>query len=231
MYPHEFTNIHAFVQRVALDMVRYGYLYYVTGRVPEGRDPTEVDAKILERYDIAVSKYTRCRRKAAGRANIHYVRHQDFFVMLASAKGQHEWFTEEEWSTEQQRKAHGRKIRFVPTQPIVHGGYSISYKQSSSTQRGHVSVRMHPEEYRAVKAYYLDLATRRSVGKLTDEFLRFPFEPYQLIRQQRWNIFRAVNAKRKRANFEEVPPTALRKRRRVFKYLVEDDAQALEEAA
>ena len=52
MYPHEFTNIHAFVQRVALDMVRYGYLYYVTGRVPEGRDPSQVDAKILSRYDI-----------------------------------------------------------------------------------------------------------------------------------------------------------------------------------
>ena len=230
MYPHAFTNIHAFVQRVALDMVRYGYLYYVTGRVPEGRDPTEVDAKILTKYDIDVSKYTRCRRKAAGRANIHYARHQDFFVMLASASGDHEWFAQEEWPTEQQRKARGRKIRYVPTQPIVHGGYSISYKQSSSTTRGHVSVRMHPEEYRAVKAYYLDLATRRSVGKLTDEFARFPFEPYQLIRQQRWNIFRAVNAKRKRASFEEVPASALRKRRRVFKYLTESEP-VLEEAA
>ena len=66
MYPHVFTNIHAFVQRIALDMVRYVYHYYVTGRVPPGRDPEAVDDKILAKYDIAVSKYTRARRKKRG---------------------------------------------------------------------------------------------------------------------------------------------------------------------
>lgn len=219
MYPHAFTNIHTFVQRVALDMVRYGYLYYVTGRIPPERDPAEVDSKILAKYDIDVSKYTRARRKKKGQANIHYARHQDFFVMLASTKGSSSWFADEEWPTEALRKRYGRKVRFVPRQPIVHGGYSISYKTSSSTQRGHVSVRIHPDEYRAVKAYYLNLALHRSAEKLAAEFRYFPFEPYSLIRQQRWNIFRAVNAARARANYEPVPASCLRKKRRVFSYM------------
>lgn len=219
MYPHEFTNIHAFVQRVALDMVRYGYLYYVTGRIPDGKSAAAVDEKIMAKYEIGVSKYTRARRKKKGLANIHYVRHQDFFVMLASAQGGSRWFSDEEWPTEIQRKQHGRKVRYVPRQPIVHGGYSISYKQSSSSQRGHVSVRIHPEEYRAVKAYFLDLALHRSAQTLENEFRYFPFEPYSLIRQQRWNILRAVNASRVRANYEPVSPRCLRKKRFVFSYM------------
>ena len=226
MYPHEFTNIHAFVQRVALDMVRYGYLYYVTGRIPEGKDPEHVDAKILGKYDIDVSKYTRARRKKKGIANIHYARHQDFFVMLASAQGGSRWFADEEWPTEAQRKRHGRKVRYVPRQPIVHGGYSISYKTLSSSRRGHVSVRIHPDEYRAVKAHYLDLALHRSAEKLAAEFRYFPFEPYSLIRQQRWNIFRAVNALRTRASFEPVPASCLRKKRIVFSYIHDQLATA-----
>ena len=228
MYPHEFMNIHAFTQRVALDMVRYGFHYYVTGRIPEGRDPHAVDAKILDKYDISVSKYTRCRRKAAGRANIHYARHQDFFVMLASTKGVHPWFSEEEWSNDELCRRRGRRVRFVPRQPIVHGGYSISYKVSSSSRRGHVSVRIHPNEYRALKAYYLELALHRSVGALEEEFRRFPFEPYSLVRQQRWNILRAVNAKRKRAGFDLVDPGVLRKKRIVYRYM--DSPRMLEAA-
>ena len=219
MYPHAFTNIHMFVQRVALDMVRYGYLYYVTGHIPEGRNPEEIDAKILAKYEIDVSKYTRARRKKKGIANIHYARHQDFFVMLASANGRSRWFADEEWPTETQRKRLGRKVRFVPRQPIVHGGYSISYKTSSSSQRGHVSVRIHPDEYRAVKAHYLGLALHRSAENLAAEFRYFPYEPYSLIRQQRWNIFRAVNARRARANYEPVPASCLRAKRIVFSYM------------
>lgn len=230
MYPYEFTNIHAFTQRVALDMVRYGFLFYVTGRVPEGRDPVEVDTKILSRYDIAVSKYTRARRKAKGRANIHYARHQDFFVMLASTGGEHEWFLEEEWKDERAMRTKGRKIRYVPRQPIVHGGYSIGYKECSGTGKGHVSVRIHPDDYRAIKSYFLDLATHRSVESLSREFARFPFEPYALVRNQRWNILRAVNSKRERAGLEPLPADGrtLRKKRRVFRYLEDEVVESPE---
>lgn len=231
MYPHRFTNIHEFVQRVALDMVRYGYWYYVTGVIPEGRDLAEVDAKLMAKYDIGVSKWVRARRKKKGLANIHYVRHQNFFVMLAT-KGAHRWFEEEEWGSDRQRKHHGRRIKDVRHTPISRGGYSISYKDCSGTGRGHVAVRIHPEEYRALKDYLVGLAPHRSVENLSEEFRWFPFEPYAGIRQQRWNILRAVNGARKRAGFELIDPAVLRKKRRVFKLIKPLDAQAnMEEAA
>ena len=216
MYPHRFTNIHEFVQRVALDIVQYGYWFYVTGTVPDGRDPAEVDAKLLAKYDIDVSKWTRARRKKKGQANIHYVRHQNFFVMLAS-KGAHQWFAEEEWGSDELRRLHGRRIQDVRHKPITHGGYTISYKDCSGTGRGHVAVRIHPDEYRALKDYMLELSCRRSVAKLSEEFRFFPFEPYAGVRQQRWNILRAVNGKRRQAGFEPIDPVVLRKKRRIFK--------------
>ena len=216
MYPHEFTNIHPFVQRVALDMVRYGYWYYVTGKIPEGKDPEVVDAKIMGKYDIGCSRWARARRKKKGLANVHYVRHQEFFAMFAT-KGQHEWFEQEEWACEKKRKATGGRIRDIRRQPLARGGYTISFKECSSTGRGHVAVRIHPEDYRSLKGFFLELAVRCSVGQLVNELNQFPFEPYAGIRQQRWNIVQAVNKTRKRAGLELIDPAVLRKKRRVYK--------------
>lgn len=204
MYPHRFTNINEFVQRIALDCVRYGYWYYVTGRIPEGREPEEIDAKLLKKYDIGVSRWVRARRKKAGRANVHYARHQDFFVMMAS-KGESRWFQEE------------RGIADIRRSPLVRAGYSISYKECSATGRGHVAVRIHPDEYRALKAYFVGLASHRTAERLAEEFRCLPFEPYAGVRQQSWNILRAVNAARKRASFELVDPGVLRRKRRVYR--------------
>ena len=219
MYPHRFMNIHAFVQRVALDIVQHGYWFYVTGVIPEGRDPSSVDAKLLAKYDMAVSKWTRSRRKKKGQANVHYVRHQDFFVMLAS-KGQHRWFQEEEWGGAEKQRLQGSRILDIRHTPLVRGGYSISYKQCSGTGRGHVTVRIHPGEYRALKDYLVGRAMHGSLASMSEEFRLFPFEPYAGVRQQRWNILRAVNGTRRRAGFEQLDAAGvLRKKRRIFKLL------------
>jgi len=84
MYPYRFTNIHMFVQRVADNIVKYGYVKYVTGTIPAGKDPAEVDAKILAKYGIDVSRWVRARRKKSGKASVHYVRHQNLFAMFVS---------------------------------------------------------------------------------------------------------------------------------------------------
>ncbi len=221
MYPYKFTNVHQFVQRVADNIVKHGYVNYVTGTIPEGKDCVDIDAKILSKDGIAVSRWTRARRKQKGQANIHYVRHQNFFAMFAPKGGAHKWFQDEEWATEQEVKSKGARIRNLarPGQALVYGGYTIAFKQCSATKRGHVAVRIHPDEYRALKAYYLDLAVRRSKEKLEDEFRYFPFEPWAGIRQQRWNILRAVNAKRKKAGFEPIDAGVLRKKRIQYKLM------------
>lgn len=42
-----------------------------------------MDAKLIEKYGIAVSESTRGRRKRLGKANLQYLRHDHFFIILA----------------------------------------------------------------------------------------------------------------------------------------------------
>ena len=78
------TSVAGFVQQLAVAYVANGYWFYVTGRVPDHKDPATVDAKIIRQYGIAVSKWTRTRRKRAGQANLQYLRYDRFFVIMAT---------------------------------------------------------------------------------------------------------------------------------------------------
>ncbi len=203
MYRCEAASLEGFVQQLAVSYVRHGHFFYVTGNVPEGKDVYAVDAKLIERYGLDVSKWTRAREKAKGRASVQYLRFGRFFVLIATA-GKHEFFEQE------------RGIRDLREHPIRFAGYSISYRRGVD-RRFHASVRMAPDEYLRVKAYFVGLASHRTVEGLALELSRVPFEPYAPVRRQLLNILRAVNRERVAAGFEPVPVSALRLRRRIVK--------------
>lgn len=214
-YQHEARSVPGFVQQLAVSYIQHGYWFYVSGDVPERKCPLAVDEKLLDRYGVRMSKWARARRKRIGRANVHYLRYRRFFVLIAS-RGEHHFFANEP------------TFRDIRREPLSFSGYSIGYKLGAD-RKWHASVRIHPTEYLKLKAYFLDLATRRSVEKLTAEFQRIPFEPYAPVRRQFLNIHRAVNRVRKRAGYELVPMGALRLSRRPVRPFV--DAGDLAEAA
>jgi hypothetical protein len=201
VYRCEATTVGGFVQQLAVAYVQHGYWFYVTGEIPARKCPLVVDAKLLNRYEISISKWARARRKRSGGANVQYIRYGRFFVLIGT-RGEHRFFEDEP------------KFRDIRREPLSFAGYSISYKLGAD-RKWHASVRIHPSAYLTLKAYFLDLATHRSVEKLTAEFQRIPFEPYAPVRRQFLNILRAVNRKRKQAGFEPVPVEALRLRRGV----------------
>lgn len=203
MYRCEATTVGGFVQQLAVAYVQHGYWFYVTGHVPERKCRLAVDAKLIDRYDIAISKWARARRKQAGKANVQYLRYRRFFILIAT-RGEHRFFEDEP------------TFRDIRRDPLGFAGYSIGYKRGTD-RKWHVSVRIHPTEYLRLKAYFLELATRRSTEKLTTEFQRIPFEPYAPVRRQLLNLLRAVNRVRKNAGYAQVQTSALRLRRRPLK--------------
>ncbi len=225
-YPYRFLNIHEFTQRIADNVIKYGYRYYVKGVIPDGKDPLAIDAKILSKYSIAVSTYTRARRKKSGRTSIHYARHQEFFVLFAHAdeNKQGNWFESEKGSGLEGEE----RIFDIWRRPLVYGGYSISSKESTVTGQRHVVVRIHPDEYRALKAHYLDMATKCSAKRLSKEFANFPFQPWKRVKEQRWVIFKAVNKRRKVAGLEPVDASVLQKVRKSYKLMVLEKSALLE---
>jgi hypothetical protein len=63
MYRHVAASENAFVQQLAVAYVNHGYWYYVTGIVPGHKEAPAVDEKLIEKYNIAISKWARARRK------------------------------------------------------------------------------------------------------------------------------------------------------------------------
>ena len=213
-YNYLAVSENAFVQQLAVAYVNHGYWFYVTGIVPQNKNAVLVDTKLIQKYDIAISKWARARRKRRGLANVHYLRHRMFFVLIAT-KGQHHFFEQE-----------GPVLKDIRKEPIKYAGYSISYKQGVN-RRGHPSVRIHPNQYNIIKCHFLDISLVKSADQISSEFNRLPFEPYAPIRRQLLNIHRAVNRIRLKAGLEAVPIECLRLRRHVVKPFGELGALAI----
>jgi len=197
MYRFAATTPEGFVQQLAVSYLGNGYWFYVTGEIPQGKDLAKVDEKLVARYQIDLSKWARARRKQAGFANLQYIRFERFFVLLAT-HGVHPFFEQEADSIRDARKT-----------PIRFRGYSLSYRG------GHPHVRIDQEEYKRLKAYFLDVATHRSVERLERELGALPFEPYAPVRRQLLAVLRAVNRERKKAGFAPVPRSCFRFMRRI----------------
>ena len=210
-YRCEATSLGGFLQQLAVSYIARGYWFYVTGCIPERKNPRSVDLKLIDRYGVGISQWARARRKRAGLANLQYLRLERFFVLLAT-HGEHRFFEEEAVS-----------IRDVRRIPIKVGGYSVGFRG------GHPSVRIEPGEYKRLKAYFLDLAVRRSPEAIEAEFLGVRYEPYAPIRAQLLCIHRAVDRVRKTAGFEPVR-ACFRFKRRVYRPFGEALAESRQNA-
>ena len=210
-YRCETTSVEGFVQLLACNYLPHGYWFYVPGHVPVHKEPADVDAKLIAKYDIAVSRTTRARRKQLGWANVQYLRHGRTFVLL-STHGKHRFFEEEAAS-----------IRDIRRVPLKFAGYSISYRQSGWNQKGeanrtwHSHVQIDRHLYRALEAYVLQKGTRRSAERIALEFYGLPFEPYAPVRRQMIKLLDKVNRARRRAGQRSIPYRVLPLRRRMVR--------------
>jgi hypothetical protein len=194
-------------------LVRYvasGHYFYVTGVVPERKDPVQVDLKLIGMYGIGRAKWERARRRLGDQAGIHYLRHRRFFVLLAT-HGRHPFFED-----------HEKNICDIRRTALRVKGYSIRYTFSETEKRWKVFVRLDKETYRSVRAHLLDLATRPSYGdaaQVASEFASLPFQGYGPVRGQVLAIIKAANRRRRRAGYSQLATDLvprMRPVRRVF---------------
>lgn len=198
------TSVKGFVQQLAVAYITHGYWFYVTGTIPEGKDPAAVDAKLIARYGIAISKWARCRRKKQGLANMQYLRHERFFVLLAT-KGRHEFFERERAS-----------IRDVRRKSIKFAGYSIGCRKGWDG-RWHASVRIERKRYAEIKAALTGCGPRREARWIAQRLANFPFNPYGPVQRQFHDVLCAVNRVRRVAGLTPVLGERIRRQRRLVR--------------
>lgn len=203
MYQYEAASADGFVDQ----LIRYvgtGHFFYVTGRIPDKKEPESIDRKLLDRYEIEMPRWQRSRKKQAGIASVHYLRFERFFILMAT-HGHHRFFDEHDESQLQDCRRVGIKFE----------GYSIRYRFSDHTQKWHTLVRLDPETYKNLKAYLTELSTRRSKEALEEMFRSVWFQPFRPVREQLLNILREVNRKRKTAGLEKIEwQNSIRRKRR-----------------
>lgn len=187
-----------FLQQLAVAYIANGYYFYVVGVLPAHKTAARVDAKILAAYDIAISKWTRARRKQAGHANVQYLRHGRFYVIITT-HGVHPFFV-----------AEAKRLRDIRKTPILFMGYSIGCRRERGGGAYHASVRINRDTMRLLKEHFTGLATKVSVEGLCRKFHQLPFEPYAPVRGQVRGLLRLVNRLRKTAGLELVPLAVLR---------------------
>ena len=203
MYQHVATSIAGFIQQVAVGYVCRGYFFYVCGVIPESKNPSKTDEKIINQYGIAISKFTRSRQRRTGAAGIQYLRHGRFFVILAT-KGTHPFFQQEQNNIEDIRRT-----------PLQFCGHSIGCVEHDKKMRP--SVRIARNRFKELKSEFTANAVHRSLGELERDFNRLPFEPFAPVRGQLLMLLRAVNRLRKTASLPLVPFSALRLHRKPVK--------------
>ena len=197
-----------------MSYLRHGYWWYVSGRLPQGKDPESLDRKLVAKYGIDLSERQRATRKAKGLANMQYIRYENWFLLLAT-EGHHPFKSQEQ-------------IRDCRRQPIRFEGYSISYRRGGVTPTGggspkwHACVRIDATTYSQLKSYFVMRAKHRKAATLIEDFRRIPFARYAPIRRQILNIHRAVNHARKQSGFDKVPTESLSLRRKITQPFVQD---------
>ena len=210
-YRAEAKSVEGFIQQIACCYLRHGYWFYVCGRVPADKDAKTIDEKLISKYGIAVSESTRARRKRAGQANLQYIRHEQFFVILAT-KGQHRFFDEEK-----------NLIRDIRRVPLKYGGYSVSYRHGGRTRDGkpddkwHAHVEIERRQYLELQATLLDVAVKQSAANVALSVYSLPQEPYAPIRRQLLLLLRNINRVRREIGGSEIPVDVLPLRRRVVR--------------
>ena len=56
-YRYLTNSIGGFIQQLAVCYIQRGYWFYVVGSIPAGKDPEQIDRKLLDQYGISLSKY------------------------------------------------------------------------------------------------------------------------------------------------------------------------------
>jgi len=194
------STVEGFVQQVAVNLLPHGYRFYVTGQIPAHKEPAAVDAKLIERYGLNLSKWARARRKKKGRARVQYLRHGRIFLLIAT-EGEHAFFTQE------------TTIRDLRRAPLQCFGYSIGCYQRPGGS-WHPSVRIAANMFDELKAEFEQAALRRSADELGARIRTLPFAPFAPVRAQCFALLRLVNRRRKRAGLPLVGADCVRRRRK-----------------
>ena len=183
-YQYEVKSPGQFIRRIAIDYVRFGYVRYILRQIPVTKDPTLVDRKLVDLYEVTQCRTKRLRRRNKGLANVVYTRFSHSFVLLASGEGIHPMFD----------KLRSFDIR---TTPLHFCDYSIGITQ------GKPCVKVGCHAWKKVESRFGKIGLHQR-EKVEEKLNRLPYYNFPGIVRQKTELVTVINQRRKRAGLSRV---------------------------
>lgn len=157
-------NSWQFMLQQIIYLVSKGYTYYSTGEIPinKSNKARSIDKKIIDKYNINLSKYQRTRRKQKKIANFYYLRWKNQFVILHTKGNVDESviIDDEFYNLNDYRKGDSKFKIIVGKELIV----NIIMKEGKPT------VVLDKSTYKNVKAELDELVKTKQIKKLYKRF-------------------------------------------------------------
>ncbi|MEZ6103777.1 MAG: hypothetical protein R3E01_32935 [Pirellulaceae bacterium] len=213
-YQCEASSIDGFLSQLCR-YISSGHYFYLASVIPNGKEPREVDRKLITLYGIDLPRWKRARRHLGGNSGVHYLRFRRFIVLLAT-HGQHRFFED-----------HGGTFRDIRRNALQFDGYSIRLTHSKEAKRVKVFIRLTRDRYLDLRSHLLDCAVRpsfREASHLESLVAGLQLVWYRPVREQVHRVIAEVNRRRRHRGFEPIAIGCIPKFRRLGTVFVQADA-------
>ena len=189
----------------------------MTGVVPDRLTASELDARLIEKFGLDISRDRRSDQRATGNGSIHYLRHDRFWVLISTpARNGNRFFTE---NTEPKTGEH--LWHDVWARAIMFHGYAIR------VPAGKLLIKVERHEFKRLKNELLELAKFVSGERLTGILCqRFHYEQYPGVQEQLYRLVECLNQRLKRSGLGRIEFSQLKRGRRALRgrrlYALED---------
>ncbi len=208
MYPCVAASPQAFIDQLAYAYIVYGYRFYVTGVVPGRLTPTELDVRLIEKFDLDISRNQRSNQRAAGDGSIHYLRRDRFWALISTpARNGNQFFIQ---NTEPKTGQH--LWHDVWTRAITFHGYAVR------APAGKLLIKVEQREFKRLKNELLELAKFVPAERLTTIIRqRFHYEQYPGVQEQLYRLVECLNQRLKRSGLGRIEFSQLKRGRKVVR--------------
>lgn len=194
-------------------LVSRGYWHYCLTILPEAKSDRwkTIDNKLIDRYQTALSKWQRARRKMKGHANFYYLRWHNLSLLF------HTEGTIESISVEDKFA----DIRIIPMELSISSLVTLSVSVDSvSNKKSHIGVRLNRDSFRGIKASIHETVKKKNLWLLKAEIDRLNGLPAYsgIIRQKR--LLAQYAAKQAHKNQLKITPVFFRINTKLKRYPV-----------
>ena len=221
------SSIDAFLSQV-VRLAGRGYYFCFYNELKPGKDPEQLDRKLIERWELDKPYWKREKRRRGEAPSIWYLRYGRKYLLMATRgrsvergrEGEPHPFFEEYDSVLFDIRKHA----------LYFCGYSIRYPRSKTTGKHQAFVRLDKSTYEQLRETMCNKAARRQYRQreaIEAEFSKLPWQRYGPVSEQLRRILKEVNRRRMRYHgVEPARASAINWRMRTVK-IYEDDRQAV----